>query len=187
MMAGKPKGTIMTESEMIEYGKEKKATSKVYKGEVMQLTDDAIKTIVSRGLAEIEVADRQKIDLSDSDMVKAVSKTYIKACADTSTLPSIAGLARAMGVDRGTLYYWMKRRDTETGRWLLMCQDLFSDLLSDGALKNTVNPIVSIFLQKAQFGLRDNNPAEIDFLQADSEYERPGYDYKDKYRAMRGK
>lgn len=185
-MPRKPKGDIMTESEMIEYGKQKKTSSSVYKGEVMELTDNAIKTIVTRGLAEIVNADKQKIDLNDPNMVKAVSKSYIKACADTATLPSVAGLARALGVTRSTLYFWMKRRDTETGQWLLMCQDLFSDLLSDGALKNNVNPIVSIFLQKAQFGLRDN-AIDIPQSQDDEYYEENSNEYKDKYRKLIGK
>lgn len=180
-MGRKPDGNIMTESEMIEYGKSKKATSKVYKGEVMQLTDDAISTIVSRGLSELEHADRQKIDMADADMVKEVSRGYLKSCADTATLPSVAGLARAMGVDRNTLYLWMKKRDTETGKWLLMCQDLFSDLLSDGALKNNVNPIVSIFLQKAQYGLRDNVTIDVNQVQYDDADYGTETGYKKRY------
>ena len=184
-MAGrKPKGEIMTQDEMIELGKQKRTESKIYKGEAMQLTDEAISRIVNRGLAEIINADRQKIDFNDPEMVKAVSKAYIKACADTSTLPSIAGLARAMGCHRGALYHWMKRKDTETRRWLLMCQDLFSDLLSEGALKNNINGIVGIFLMKAQFGMREDAmdtvlPQEDDF--ADS-----SKGYKDKYKKMIG-
>lgn len=183
-MAGKPKGEIMTRDEMIELGMKKRTESRIYKGEAMQLNDNAISTIVNRGLAEIINADRQKIDMSDSEMVKTVSKAYIQACADTATLPSIAGLARAMGVNRHTLYHWMKQKNTETGRWLLMCQDLFSDLLADGALKNNINPIVSIFLQKAQFGLHENAPYVIRLQ--DNDYDISGSGYKEKYQKFIG-
>lgn len=183
-MGRKPNGEIMTQDDMIEYGNQKRTTSKIYKGEAMELTNNAISQIVSRGLAEIENADKHQIDLTNTDMVKETSKLYIQACADTATLPSMAGLARAMGVTRNALYYWIRRKDTDTGKWLTMCQDLFSDLLSDGALKNNVNPIVSIFLQKAQFGLRDN-ATELGIPQDDDYQETPS-GYKEKYRKLIG-
>ena len=150
----------------------------------MELTNNAISQIVSRGLAEIENADKHQIELSNADLVKETSKLYIQACADTATLPSMAELARAMGVTRNALYYWIRRKDTDTGKWLTMCQDLFSDLLSDGALKNNVNPIVSIFLQKAQFGLRDN-ATELGIPQ-DDDYHETSSGYKEKYRKLIG-
>lgn len=160
---------IMTQTEMIATEKQKRATSKIYKGEAMQLTDDAISGIVSRGLAELVNADREKIDMADAEQVKKVSLEYIHSCAAASTLPSVAGLARAMGCARWTLYHWMKKRDTDTGRWLSMCQDLFSDLLSEGALRNNVNGIVAIFLQKAQYGLRDNVTIDVNQVQVDDD------------------
>ena len=184
MPGRKPNGEIMTKDAMIEYGKQKRTTSKIYKGEAMELTNNAISQIVTRGLSELENADRHQIELSNAEMVKETSKLYIQACADTATLPSMAGLARAMGVTRSALYLWMRRKDTDTGKWLTMCQDLFSDLLSDGALKNSVNPIVSIFLQKAQYGLRDN-ATEISVPQ-DDDYQETSSGYKEKYRKLIG-
>ena len=146
----------MTESQMIEYGRQKRSTSKIYKAETLQITDDAITQTVNRGLAEMLNADRgTKINLSDVEMVKTVSKSYLKACADSPCFPTMAGLARAMGCSRTILYHYMKRKDSETGQWLMMCHDLFSDLLAEAALRNNCNPVVSIFLQKAQFGLSE--------------------------------
>ncbi len=188
-MAVKPKGEIMSPNEMVEYGRQKRATSSIYKAESAEINDKAISQTVLRGLAEIVNADSgTKIDLSNGEQVKAVSKAYIASCADASCLPSIAGLARAMGCDRTTLYQWMKRRDTETGQWLMICHDLFSDLLAEVALKNNCNSIVSIFLQKAMYGLSETDNIVVrsqvqEFN--DNDYSYSGSDdYKEKYRKM---
>ena len=185
-MAGKPKGEIMTQADMIE-AEQKKRSSRIYKAESLAVTDEAISNIVNKGLAQLNLSDNmEKINLFDADMVKEVSKQYLKACADSATLPSMAGLARALGCSRCILYRWMKQRhDTETGQWLLICHDLFSDVLAETALRNNSNPVVSIFLLKALFGLQDNNV--IDVSQA-TEYEDDelGYDqsYKERYRKL---
>lgn len=187
-MAGKTKGEIMTQEQMIEAGLRKHSTSKIYKAESLQVSDEAISKLVNRGLSEMINADSgQKIDLHNAEMVKTVSKSYIKACADTSTLPSMAGLARAMGCSRTILYHWMNHNpDSETGQWLSMCHDLFSDLLSEGALRNNVNSIVAIFLQKAQYGLRDNLTIDVNQPQYDDSFDPPNYNYKDKYKNLIG-
>ena len=170
-MTRKPKGTIMTQTEMIEAGQQKRVTSKVYKQQSKEITDKSISDIVSRGLAEIELSDNvDKIDMSDVNMVKETSKCYLKACANSATLPTMAGFARACGVNRGTLYHWMnKRNDTETGQWIRTLQGLFSDALAESALRNDTNPIVSIFLLKSLYGLQDRNVVEVSQVQYDDD------------------
>lgn len=183
-MAGrKPKGEIMSQAEMIEAGRQKRSASKIYKAASMELTDEAISSIVGRGLSEIMDSDSvEKINLSDINIVKEVSKQYLKACKESATLPSMAGLARAMGCSRSILYRWMKsRHETETGQWLLMCHDLFSDVLAETALRNNSNPIVSIFLLKALFGLQDHTAIEVSQVQYDDDYLDQDKDYKKKY------
>ena len=184
-MAGrKPKDKVMIPSEMIEYGKQKRATSKAYKAESLQITDEAISKTVMQGYAELVNADKaERIDLSNIDMVKEVSLNYIRACADAVVFPTMSGLARAMGCTRQNLYRWMKRSDTETGQWLMLCHDLYSDVLADLSLRNNCNPVVGIFLQKALYGMSETeNIAIVNQIQSsdyDDDY-RPA-NWQDKY------
>ena len=46
-----------------------------------------------------------------------------------------------------------------TAEWLELCQDSFSDVLAEASLRNDCNGVVSIFLQKALYNLRET--AEI--------------------------
>ena len=72
-------------------------------------------------------------------------------------MPSMAGLARSMGLARRSLYYCIDHEQPkETAAWLELCRDSFSDMLAESALRNNTNPIVTIFLQKAVYGLRES-------------------------------
>ena len=182
-MAGRNKvsGEIMTSAEMIETAR-KERSPKIYKQESMEINDEAISQVVRRGLAEIENADKaNKINLSNVEMVKEVSKQYLKACADSATFPTISGLARAMGVTRRALYYWMQKTDTETGQWLMVFHDLCSDVLAELALKNNVHPVVGIFIEKAMFGLSETDNIVINARTAEDDYTEGTTNYKQKY------
>lgn len=154
------KGEIMTSKEMIETGKQKRASSAIYKVKSMEATDEAIKQTVIKALKEIELSDiNRRIDLSDIEMLKTITKAYIATCADTSSFPSMSGLARALGTSRQALYWWIHNKPTtETAKWLVTCHDTFSDIIAETALRNNCNPVYAIFIQKAMFGLRDNTP-----------------------------
>ena len=183
-MPRRAKDTIMTETDMIEYGKQKRSKSTLYKAESMQVTDEAISKTVMKGYAQLANAEKmQRIDFSDIDLVKEVSLRYIHACADASCFPTMSGLARAMGCNRSQLYRQMKKRDTEVGQWLLLCHDLYSDVLAEASLRNNCNPVVGIFLQKAMFGLSETeNIAIVNQIQSsdyDDDY-RPA-NWQDKY------
>ena len=157
----KPSNEIMTQTEMIEAEKKTKSSS-IYKVKSMEASDKAISESVVKGLHELEMIDKGgKIDLENVNLVKAVSKEYIRACATSSTFPTMNGLARSMGLCSGTLYYWMREKSTtDTAKWFEILRDLFADILQEGALRNNANPVVSIFILKARFGLKDNAPAE---------------------------
>ena len=157
-----PKGEIMTMNEMIESQKQKKSSSSIYKVKALEATDNAISQTVTKALQEIALIDKGgKIDLENIGLVKAISKQYLRACADSSTFPTMSGLARVMGCSRQALEYWMKNKPTtDTAKWLEIMRDLFADVLSEGALRNNANPVVSIFILKSRFGLKDNTPTE---------------------------
>ena len=80
-----------------------------------------------------------------------------------------------MGLSRQAVYDCMWRKSPpETAAWLELCRDTFSDILSESALKNNCNSIVSIFLQKAVYGLRES--VEVVARNEPTQGEYPSYE-----------
>ena len=146
-----------TFSEIVEAGQERKRNSKLYKVESAEFTDERISSLVAKTAAELAAAaTAQPVSLSDLEEVKRRTVIYLKGCEEASCLPSMAGLALSMGLSRSAVYACIKRQQPKAAaEWLELVQDTFSDMLNTSALRNDVNGIVSIFLQKACYGLRE--------------------------------
>lgn len=147
-----------TFTEMVEAGTERRKNSSLYKAQAAAFVDEQLATLISKTTAElVEAATAEAVSLKDLETVKARTVLYLKACEESSSFPSVAGLARSMGLSRQALYDCIQRNSpVETAAWLEIVRDAFSDLLSEAALRNNCNNITAIFLQKAQFGLRES-------------------------------
>ena len=146
-----------TFQEMIETGSEQKKQSKLYKVESSQFVDERLSALVAKTASELaEAAESEPVSLKDADAVKHRTILYLKSCEATSTFPSVAGLARSMGLSRQALYdcVWRKA-PPETARWLELFRDSCSDMLAEASLRNDCNNITAIFLQKSLYGLRE--------------------------------
>lgn len=146
-----PKHNPMSRSELAEYGAEKRQ-SKLYRAETAAFSDQQISELVQRTARELDAA-RAKINLSDTETVREVTQEYLSACVDTSTVPSISGLCRALGCSRTAFYHIVNTRTPrETADFFETVHDAFSDVLAEASLRGAVQPVVAIFLQKALFG-----------------------------------
>lgn len=147
----------MTYDEMVMAGEEKKKSSKLYKVESAAFVDEQLSALIGKTTAElVEVATAEPVSLRDTEEVKRRTIIYLRACEQTSTFPSMAGLARSMGLSRQALYDCTWRSEPrDTAEWLELCRDSFSDLLAEAGLRNNCNGVVSIFLQKALYNLRE--------------------------------
>lgn len=148
----------MTYDELIKAGEEKKKTSRLYKAEASQFVDEQLSALIEKTTAELaEAATSEPVSLKDTEAVKKRTVIYLKSCEATSTFPSMAGLARSMGLSRQALYDCIWRNEArETAAWLELCRDSFSDVLAEAGLRNNCNSITAIFLQKALYGLRES-------------------------------
>ena len=152
----------MTTEEMAVQVEQQK-TSKIYKAESQQISEAAISRSIRNAIAEIESNEgRQKVSLDDSETVKALVKGYLDLCATKSVFPSMSGVSGALGyTTRAITIYMNKNPGTETGQFLHKVHDKLADVLAENSLKGNSNNIVSIFLLKALYGLRDTQTLEI--------------------------
>jgi hypothetical protein len=150
----KPKHDIMPIPDMQDMAHDTVLTSRLYSKDVDG--GEKVQALVSQLAAEL-AAGPVKIDLRNPDLVQKVVVAYADACARNGALPSKSGLARAMGISRRALdYFIQKHPDEKSGEYLAIVCDSFAETLNAAALAGSVHPIVSIFLSKALYQFRDN-------------------------------
>lgn len=147
----------MTEAEMaIMAGG--RAESKIYQGR--QQTADVNRALVGEIVAgvaqQMEAAadESRRFPLSDLEAVERTARQYVESCAKTSTLPTVAGAAAAMGRTRTALY---KYAETHNGfsEWLTNFSDLCGEAAAQAAIHGATNTIATIFTLKSRFNWRD--------------------------------
>ena len=144
--------------QMVEDGLEKRQNSKLYKAEAAAFVDEQLSALVRKTTEELaSVATSEPVTLTDTETVKQRTILYLRACEASSSIPSVAGLARSMGLSRRALYDTIERRSPpETAKWLELFRDACSDILAEASLRNSCNNITAIFLEKALYGLRES-------------------------------
>lgn len=170
------KNLPQTMEEMVEEGVQQRKQSKLYKAESAAFVNSQLSALINRTTQELaDISSTPEVSLRDVEEVKRRTILYMKACEEACAFPSIMGLSRSMGLSRQAVYDCMWRKSPpETAAWLEVCRDTFSDILSESALKNNCNSIVSIFLQKAVYGLRES--VEVVARNEPTQGEYPSYE-----------
>ncbi|MGI5849444.1 MAG: hypothetical protein ACOX8Q_05200 [Christensenellales bacterium] len=147
-----------TPEEMTQELTAKRQTSKLYKRESDTYKAEAVSALIDRAAAQLEESERRgRISFTDFNTVQEQTFLYLKACETTGVFPSMSGLARSLGYSRHALYNEIDRRTTPaTADLLESFRDLCSDVLAQASLQNNANSIVSIFLQKALYNMRES-------------------------------
>ena len=158
-MPKSPQKTPQTVPEMIEAQTiAKREKSRIYKVESAEFQKTELAALINKTAAElVDAVKNEKICISNTEAIQRQTVLYLKSCEESGTFPSMNGLARALGYSRRALYWEIDHRSTPaTADWLEVCRDAFSDVLTESALKNNCNSIVSIFINKAVYGLRES-------------------------------
>ena len=151
------KNAPMSYNAMIEDARNIKDNSKLYKAKSLEVSDARISELVAQCAVELtNSAACDPITLNDTETVKQQTIAYISACAKAACFPSVNGWARSMGFSRNALYDFRNRNpEHKTSQWIDMTLDAFSEIITQSALRNNCNSIVAIFIQKAQYGMRE--------------------------------
>lgn len=150
---------LMDMNEAREKGLSVRRGQSIYKQQNGEYQRGQLQALISMNLNELaELTTKERVSLADTEEIKRRTVYYMRACEESGTFPSALGLSRSLGYSDRALRDWRnKHPDSPTGRWLEMVNDMFSDILNQSALNNNANTIMSIFLNKALYGLRDSN------------------------------
>ena len=152
---------IMTEAK--EQGLTTTRGKSIYKIESGEYQEEKLRDLISMNIKELaEVATKERVSLDDVDEVKRRTVCYLRACEESGTFPTSLGLARSLGYSDRALRYWRnKQPHSKTAQWLEMINDMCADILSQSALRNNANSVVSIFLSKALYELKETSELVI--------------------------
>ena len=184
-MSGKSKDLPQNYTQMLSDSAERRQNSKLYKAEGVTAQDERLSAIVEKGAAELaQLAETgERLTLTDTEAVKARTLLYLRACADTSSLPTWSGLLRSFGMTTRAGYDFRRRRpDHPTTHWLELCHDAFADMLADAALRGLSNTVFSIFVSKARNGWDDT--FTLDDLPEEPERKQTAQEIRLKYQDM---
>lgn len=143
---------------------EQNKPKKYSRREMIEANKDTITALVGDLADRLEEAERckTKINLKDTEAVKDITIRYIRSCQISGVLPTMAGIALALGVSPNGLALFIKHNpETDTAKWLRTVKEHFGTLLSQAALDNAVAPIPAIFTLKANYGWSDNPEPEV--------------------------
>lgn len=152
-MSDKPHNNVQQPIQMLATAQERRLNSKIYNrtadgGTVVE----AIVEQLAKELVEIP----QKADLKNTEQIKKIVIAYVAMCSKAGTIPSKIGLARALGMSRRTVDYFLERHpEHPTAEVLELAFDAFAEALSTAALANATNNVYSIFLSKALYKFED--------------------------------
>ena len=141
---------------------EQNKPKKYSRREMIEANKDTISALVGDLASRLEEAEvREKINLKDADAVKSQAMLYIRSCQISGVLPTMAGIALALGVSpAGLANFTRMNPETETAKWLKTVKDHLGNLLAQAALDNAVAGIPAIFTLKANYGWRDDPEPE---------------------------
>lgn len=157
-----PKGVIQSDEVIDEHNLEVVSHSSLYSKDVDAGTKIGM---IVKGLTDDIEYIGAPIQFRNTEQVRDTTLRYLRSCERTGAIPSKIGLARACGCSRRAFEKFMvKNPEHPTTAFLELVVDAFSEALSQASLNGSVQPIVSIFLQKALYGMRENEqikqPAE---------------------------
>lgn len=110
-----------------------------------------------------EAYHRGKVDLNNPKEVQATVMSYLEACKEASQVPTLAGLASALGVSRARVYRYMSDHSgSESAAIIDRFRSSCASILATGALSRVLDNSTAIFLLKnSGQGFSDKSELEV--------------------------
>lgn len=131
--------------------------------EIIEANKDTISALVGNLADRLEAAEMtERIDIRDTETLKDQTLRYIRSCQISGVMPTMTGLALAIGYAVETVSRFMAQHpEHDSAKWLKLVKQNFGDILGQSALDGAVAPIPAIFTLKANYGWRDDPEPEV--------------------------
>lgn len=161
--AGRPPNNLPQTFDQMVASNEERKPKMASRRAMIEANKSEISSLVSDLANRLEAQEQQteKVNLRDTQRVKDISLQYLRSCEFTGTLPTMAGVALALGCVPVALNLFATRNpEHETAKWFRTLKSHFADLLNQAALAGDVAPIPAIFTLKASYNWNDQPEPE---------------------------
>lgn len=148
-----------------EDGKGKLYSAKPKYNEISdQLRTEAIQTSIAAQRSLLQATySRGRVDLKDTEAVKAQALEFMKACEQAAVFPTMLAFSAALGLSRQRLYAYIRENPfSETTAFLDQLRSSWAAIITQASLSKQADPATSIFLLKnSGQGLTDKAELEV--------------------------
>ena len=159
-MAGRPSKPPQSKEEMVGAARQKR-NGRLYTGRpgTVEVNDRKISetvTIAAAGLQNLTDPMR-RVPLSDTATLQQITMQYLSVCAEVSIIPTVLGLAQALGHSRRSLYTFMSDQpEHPSTQFLRSYTDTCAEIVMQTALTGSVQQIAAIFNLKSRYKWSDS-------------------------------
>ncbi len=119
--------------------------------------EKAISMIVSDGFQNLkETFSREPVRKGDLSEIIHRTEKFIENRIQAGRLPTVEGWAVALGVDRSTVFRWIRdSSDYKVHSYMKVVREYFSDVAASAAISGQINPVPWIFYSKNMYEYAD--------------------------------
>ena len=164
-MSGRAKNPPMTPEQIAALAEPTESRVYAGKGQTAEVNRQLICAVVADMAMEMKQAadESRRFPLSDLSSVERIAMLYVEACANKGSLPSVSGLAAALGRTRTALYKYADGHKIFAD-FLSDFSDRCGEVAAQAAIVGATQAIPTIFLLKSRFGFREA-PAQLEIGQ----------------------
>lgn len=143
--------------------KPSRAENKLYRIDGKLTKKEDISSIVRDGCEILTTAmNRPRTNREDLGEIKSRTFEYYEKCANEGRIPTMEGLAVALGIRRSTLYNWIgETKYLDVCEFLSIVRDSFAGISAQAAMDQKINPVTWIFYSKNMYGYTDKTELTV--------------------------
>jgi hypothetical protein len=147
----------------VEKALEPQRKNKLYTVNGTTAKKEDIAAIVKGGCDNLfKALSRPKASRDNLDQIKERTAEYYMSCMESGRIPTMEGLAVALGIGRKTLYEWISQPTyPNVVEFLTIVRDSFAGISAEAAMGNKINPVTWIFYSKNMYGYVDKTELTV--------------------------
>jgi hypothetical protein len=147
----------------VEKALEPQRKNKLYTVNGTTAKKEDIAAIVKGGCDNLfRALNRPKASRDNLNQIKERTAEYYMSCMESGRIPTMEGLAVALGIGRATLYKWINETEYPAiTEFLTIVRDSFAGISAEAAMGNKINPVTWIFYSKNMYGYVDKTELTV--------------------------
>ena len=133
-----------------------------------QLPDMSPGEMASAISEQLELANWERIDITQSERIGERIEEYFRWCIQKDHKPHVEEMALALGTTRQTLWNW-QQQGGQRGEIISLAKQLLASLHESWGLNGKLNPATFCFIAKNHYGYRDDIGIDVSAMNGNNQ------------------